>query len=517
VREVELESEIALRDLEVERNDLESRRAEVQTEVDRLGEPPANVQSHRTFGRFWLAFFVLASMVSGLGVAWSLGELVTLAWWERGLIVVSTFVVSVVGWVAFLLHLRDRIRGRLLQIIAGLGLVMALCGLTTVTLLGIGRAAIGVVREEQAQTASLRTDGELDAAPADTSAEASKVARVKVLLNVVMALAAVLIAVGGELGAGVAGHEYLRRMTVVWTTAPFHRELDRLAGRLRQNARAQEAARRAAELHYARFTAARLREEVEAARWDEEAEKRAASLGPVLRWVLVVATVGFVVLLGGLWYAFADEGPREVTVVILDVSASVAAGDEFARNVQAVEGLLRRIETSGARVVVLCVAEASFGLAPVFGEVSPRERGRFGEYLQTWRRAAIGRWRTVSQQLTPSARGSDIIGALGRAAVEFDGPPMSMKRVIMLSDMRQFGRGFDLERLTGDPVAAAARADRLGLVPKLPAVNVWALGVHTYGIDEQQWGRLRTFWSEFFSRAGAGLRAFTPSRRVGAW
>jgi hypothetical protein len=105
------------------------------------------------------------------------------------------------------------------------------------------------------------------------------------------------------------------------------------------------------------------------------------------------------------------------------------------------------------------------------------------------------------------------MGAIGRAALEFDGSTLKTKRLVVLSDLRQYGRGFDLERLVGDPAAVAARADRSGLVPKLPAVRVWALGVHTHGVDERRWAELRAFWREFFRRAGAELVEFTPSRR----
>lgn len=164
--------------------------------------------------------------------------------------------------------------------------------------------------------------------------------------------------------------------------------------------------------------------------------------------------------------------------------------------------------------MVLGVTDASFGLAPLLVETSPRAAGRFGEYLEDWRRTVVQAWRKATQALKPSARGSDLFGAFARAAIEFDEVPKGPKRLIVLSDMRQVGRGFNFERAMGDPLAVAEEVERQNLIPRLDGVQVWVLGVHTVGIDERQWGRLKAFWTEYLRRSGAELKAFTPSRRL---
>jgi hypothetical protein len=52
------------------------------------------------------------------------------------------------------------------------------------------------------------------------------------------------------------------------------------------------------------------------------------------------------------------------------------------------------------------------------------------------------------------------------------------------------------------------------MIPALSGVEVWALGIETRGIDEGQWRRIRSFWTEYFKAAGADLKAFSPNRRI---
>jgi hypothetical protein len=40
------------------------------------------------------------------------------------------------------------------------------------------------------------------------------------------------------------------------------------------------------------------------------------------------------------------------------------------------------------------------------------------------------------------------------------------------------------------------------------------LGVHTAGIDVGQWRDLQVFWCQYFQKAGAEVKAFSPNRRA---
>jgi hypothetical protein len=188
------------------------------------------------------------------------------------------------------------------------------------------------------------------------------------------------------------------------------------------------------------------------------------------------------------------------------------ASEEFARNVQAVEGIIERL-ASETRFVVLGVSEASFSGSPLFVQTSPKNAGRFGEYLSAWRGKAIREWRLVAERLQPSAKGSDILGALARASTEFEEAPQASKTLILLSDMRHVGQGVNLEKGPAPPVRLL---EERGLVIRLAGVKVWMLGVHTDGIDAGQWRGLKVFWCQYFQKAGAEIKVFSPNRKAPA-
>ena len=244
----------------------------------------------------------------------------------------------------------------------------------------------------------------------------------------------------------------------------------------------------------------------------EAEERRSQSLGPTMKWI----AGGFAALLGlllGAAIAFGDVEKPEVTVVILDLSNSVNP-DEFSGNVRAIDGLIRRLPAGGAELRVLAVDAASFGRGPLFRARSPGEAGRFGEYLDDWRAAAVKAWEKRARELKPLARGSDVIGAIARASLEFEEAPGARKRLVILSDMRQVGRGMNFERALGDPAPLIERVKREQAVPALSGVEILVLGAETRGIDEGHWRRLRSFWTEYFKAAGAELKAFSPNRRL---
>jgi hypothetical protein len=227
-----------------------------------------------------------------------------------------------------------------------------------------------------------------------------------------------------------------------------------------------------------------------------------------VKLVLVAVLAGLLVLLGFAAYVLAEE--RHVEIVILDLSASTAA-NEFTRNVQAVEGIIERVPPE-TRLAVLGVTEASFSAPPLFVRTSPQNAGRFGEHLGDWRASAIRAWRQVAGGLRPTAKGSDLLGALVRASSEFEESPRASKTLILLSDMRHVGRGLNLENGRGRP--ALVSLEERGLVARLDGVQVWMLGVQTVGTDIAQWRDLKAFWTEYFLKAGAHVKTFSPNRRA---
>jgi hypothetical protein len=276
-----------------------------------------------------------------------------------------------------------------------------------------------------------------------------------------------------------------------------------------ENATAQEAARRRPEMLHARLTAAGLERETAERRRAEDRERRLRSLGPTVWWVVIAFVAVLVVLLVAGW-AFGAADVTQMTGVVLDRSSSTTIA-EFDANVRAIERLILTVPAGGARVVVFAVDEKGFSSRPVFSATSPAQAGRFGEYLEAWQVETIAGWRTVAVRLEPNADGSQIFGTLSRVALEFE--DCVEKRLIVFSDMRQVGHGFNFERGLDDPKATVKIAVRQGLIARLAGVKVWVLAAHTDRIDERHWNNLKVFWTEYFRRAGAELKAFTPGRR----
>jgi hypothetical protein len=350
--------------------------------------------------------------------------------------------------------------------------------------------------------------------------------KTKRLLSVALFMAALLLTVGGELAAAGTFDAYLRLSTKLHPVRVLYESADDLERRLADNAHRQEAVQRSPELLYLDLTIEGLEAEeatacatVEATQRAEEEARRAverererASIGFVVRRVLIGFAVGLLVMLGVATFVLAAERPRSVIVVILDCSQSIGS-DEFIRNTRAVEGVILRVK-AGEQLGVLRLTSGSFAEPVLLRESAPEDTGRFGEYLDAWRARVIAKWRKTAAGLTPTAPGSDVFGAIARSREEL-GDSQGRRRLILLSDLRHVGRGFNFEHEPGPNAAAVDRAEREALVPVLRAVEVWALGVHTAGVDERKWHRIRAFWAEYFRRAGAELRGYTPNRTLG--
>jgi len=525
VAKAHLEAEIELRRLEEERGLLQGRREEVEASLERLGESEESLRAKRTYAKSWGVLFLLAVAVTVLSAWWSVNWYLSLTW-EKALLAVTLFVLPLVGWMVFLVYVRDRAQGReLWKIFAALGLVIILCSGVAGIVLGVGRMAGTALEEEIQGTQATGSSEDLvaTAAPRETLSQA-RVARVKTVLGWTAAVAVILLGIAGEIAAGVAFHEYVKRMTVVWTVEPYYRERRELLERLAENGEREAEVRRWPQMRYVVLTIAGFQREADAARQAAEANRRDAqearlreqaeterhSLGRLIKRVCLVFFLALGLVVGIVAIALGAEA----TVVIVDLSTSAGTQEEFSQNVRAVESLIQRVSPGGNRFAVFGITERSFSNGPLLSETSPTAAGRFGEYLADWRRVAAQRWRTLAEGLTPSFTRSDLFGALARASVEFEETPKTAKRLVIFSDMRQVGRGFNFERVMLDPRLVIGRVEREGFVPRLEGVQVWALGVHTAGVDERHWSDLRAFWSEFFKRSGAALKAFTPNRRL---
>jgi len=510
VQEARLQADVDLRRLEENRLVLEDRKTAVEREIVTMGHSEASLRAHQILARRWGGLALLAAGISVMSAWWTVNWFLSLGW-EKALLAVTLFVLPLIGWAGFLTFAGETMKEwDLRKTFAGLSLVIVLCSATAVASLG-GARMLGVgLQEEQRQGQQFEIDGE--AVTAGAPARRERIESAKRTLNTLTMVAVVFLSLAGEVAAGLAYHEYSKHRLVVRTGGPFYTKRRNLADALARNAAEQEAVRKRPEILHAQLSVQGLQGEAAGFEAAEAEERRSRSLSPTMKRI----AGGFAALLGlllGAALAFGETEKPEVAVVILDLSDSVNP-EEFSGNARAVEGLIRRLPVGGAELRVLAVDEASFGRGPLFRARSPGEAGKFGEHLDDWRAAAIKAWQKRARELKPLARGSDVIGAVSRAALEFEEAQDAKKRLVILSDMRQVGRGLNFERPLGDPGQLIERVKREQMTPALAGVEVWVLGVEARGIDEGHWRRLRSFWTEYFKTAGADLKAFSPNRRL---
>ncbi len=519
IKGAEVEAAANLRRLTEERKMLEGRLTEARDQLTLVQEPePLRLAKMVHLG--WLAPLFLATLALAIWAnLWGLEAFIGLDPVKRWIAAMSLPVFALLGGKAVGASLRMAEGTPLRRVYFGVGfaiLVLALLGTVTINVV----RGLDTARLEDARRASLASTEDLDFSEqpeADARMEAHK-KRMGALFTV----ASVVMGVAGELGAAYAFDQLLLLMVPVWTVSRLRRRVGNFEEKLIQNAVEEEQARHHAELTRL-SVAAEIIEVEEFAPQDEDKGKPKALVGDKpdeslvpLAWKILGVILAVLLILGWfLWrQAEAAEPLAMHTVVLVDLSASAGSQDEFAKNLRAVDGLINGVrETGGHRVAIFGITEASFGKPVLLVSTSPRDAGRYGEYLEEWQRSLMAEWRSVRSGLSPSAKGSDLFGAIARAGVELEGIRAAKKRLIILSDMRQVGRGFNFERSVAD-AKVLDQVNRQGLIPRLDGVEVWILGAHTAGMDERQWSRLKAFWAEYFRRAKADLKSFTPNRRL---
>jgi hypothetical protein len=227
-----------------------------------------------------------------------------------------------------------------------------------------------------------------------------------------------------------------------------------------------------------------------------------------------MTVIGFIAIMGVLGGFVATLALADTVVVGVDRSTSSDVNTESNDNLAKVEEIIRTENTPGTRIAVLGIVKDSFGSPIIFDDTVPLESGRFGQRLEEWRLRAIKKWRARKQSLSPSENGSDIFGFLSRASLIFADDPNGKKRLLVFSDMRHVGRGYNFEIAGGLAKARLKELDAQGLVATLQGVKVWILGAHTNGVSPAHWMKLKDFWSEYMKRSGAELMMFSPSRRI---
>ncbi len=171
---------------------------------------------------------------------------------------------------------------------------------------------------------------------------------------------------------------------------------------------------------------------------------------------------------------------------------------------------------AGSRVTVSGISDQSFArpLILMTGEI-PNNRGKLREYdqISAARNRLAATLLRVGPSIKPDFQTTDILGFLVAAGMAFRNTPHMRHVLTIHSDMRQSAPPLDIERARVVPVAAAlATVDRQRLFAELSGVEVFIYGVHAVGKDIAYWQSLREFWTAYFDRCHATLRAFSMMR-----
>lgn len=229
------------------------------------------------------------------------------------------------------------------------------------------------------------------------------------------------------------------------------------------------------------------------------------------------ATITFLAVLG---LGSSLHGQSIDVLEALDYSATSKATsyDGIAAHAQNIEAAARIIGSlpAGSQISVFVISDQSFArpLVLVTGGI-PASPGKLHEYDQiaAARNRLAATIRHVAQSVKPDYPKTDLLGFLMVAGMAFGNTPRMRHVLVIHSDMRQSAQPLDIESTQVIPVKAAlAMVDRTHLFAELSGVEVYIYGVHAVGKDIAYWQSLREFWTAYFERCHATLRAFSMMR-----
>ena len=232
------------------------------------------------------------------------------------------------------------------------------------------------------------------------------------------------------------------------------------------------------------------------------------------KWAIALPLIiGLVILLSLVaGRAFGEELGKN-TVIVVDLTKSVSP-DALAKNVEAVEACLNEA-VPNAGITVLAITDRSFAKPFVLLSGRTGEKpGYFKERLKEERASLVNEWREGAKRLAPAFLNSDVIGAVALAGIFLEGSG-GEKRLVIFSDMRHVASGLDLESPQElKPGELLEKAAKLGMLPSLKNVDVFALAVLTDNKSPSYWQGLRQFWTGFFARSGARLKKYSVAREA---
>jgi hypothetical protein len=185
---------------------------------------------------------------------------------------------------------------------------------------------------------------------------------------------------------------------------------------------------------------------------------------------------------------------------------------EFEKNLAGVTHLLQTLP-SGTRITVFGITDRTFAqplilLSAQLGD----DAGYFQEKIAAGRTQLLKAWQERSKSLQASSPHTDIVGALLVASELFRQTPKGQNGLVIFSDMRQESRTLDLERPALVPASTLGRVEKGKMIADLKGVAVYVLGVDGAGKHLAHWQSLRDFWTAYFQKSGATLKAYSLLR-----
>jgi hypothetical protein len=225
----------------------------------------------------------------------------------------------------------------------------------------------------------------------------------------------------------------------------------------------------------------------------------------------------FGVLLASVPHAYAAQ-PLNL-VIAVDLTASVAGASgidhktELDKNLNAVSRILEKAP-AGSHVTVVGITDRSFSQPYVLLSAKVNsDEDYFKEKITAARRALVQAWQGRSATLVSHFQQTDLLGSLVVASQIFEPRAGNRNILVILSDMRHETRTLNLAKPALVPARTAVeKAEEYSLIADLHGVDVYALGVDGAGKDVAYWNSLRTFWVEYFRKAGAEMRVYSMLR-----
>ena len=209
-------------------------------------------------------------------------------------------------------------------------------------------------------------------------------------------------------------------------------------------------------------------------------------------------------------------------VVGIDLSRTSAAKGydgilEHEKNVEAAAELIGGLP-AGARFRVIGITDQSFSLPLILltGQI-PKDRGplEFIDQVAVARKRSAAEMRAIGSSTPPTYARTDVIGFLLLAADLLHQPTQSRKVLVIFSDMRHSAPPPNIDSPALVPVASALQTvERHNQIADLHGIDVYVYGVHDAGKDVAYWQSIRSFWTQYFAKSGATLKAFSMMRDV---